>query len=53
MQNLDENEAQLEYFYYNDVVHCGSIDNIIKLNSTDPFSMGVATMGIEYVTIGS
>ena len=50
MQNVDEtSQEQLEYFCYNDVVQCGNINKIMPLNSDDPFSMGVAAMGIEYV----
>ena len=49
MQNVDSSQEQLEYFCYNDVVQCGSIDKIMPLSNNDPFNMNVTTLGIEYV----
>jgi hypothetical protein len=53
MQNVDAtSQEQLEYFCYNDVVQCGSIDKIMPLNSNDPFNMNVAAMGIDPSVLG-
>ena len=42
-------KEQLEYFCYNDVVHCGAIDKIMKINKDDPFNMDIARLRIGYV----
>jgi hypothetical protein len=50
MQNVDSSsQEQLEYFCYNDVVQCGSVDKVMTLSNDDPFNMNVASLGIEYV----